>query len=52
MARHVVRQTAYDQARALATGLLGAPDAGTVRRRVRDWCDEQYGSDFYGDVEV
>ncbi len=45
--KHIVAQTPLAEAEALADEVLAAPDAGTVRRRSREWCDRQYESDFF-----
>lgn len=45
--KHIVAQTSLTEAEALADEVLAAPDAGTVRRRSREWCDGQYASDFF-----
>lgn len=47
--RHVISQTSYAAATDLAADVVEAPDAGTVRHRVRAWCDEHYDSDFFVD---
>jgi phosphotransferase system enzyme I (PtsI) len=50
MVRHVVAQTPRADAEVLADDLLRAPDAGTVRRRMRDWCDEHLEADLFPDA--
>jgi phosphotransferase system enzyme I (PtsI) len=45
--RHVVANTSVAEARALSEELLSAPDAGTVRHRVRAWCDAHYDSTVF-----
>ena len=47
MVRHVVSNTSRTAAEALAADVREAPDAGTVRRRIRAWCDEYYESDVF-----
>ena len=49
MVRYVVAETPRADAEALAEDLLRAPDAGTVRRRIRDWCDEHLDADLFPD---
>ena len=50
MVRHVVAATPLAAAASLADEVLDAPDAGTVRRRVRDWCEQHLDSDLYRDA--
>ncbi|MEF8795381.1 MAG: phosphoenolpyruvate--protein phosphotransferase [Salinivenus sp.] len=50
MVRHVVAETPRADAETLAEDLLRAPDAGTVRRRIRDWCDEHLDADLFPDA--
>jgi len=47
MVRHVVTNTSYAAAETLADDVLDAPDAGTVRRRLRTWCDDHYDAGFF-----
>jgi hypothetical protein len=47
MVRHIVAETPLDAAEALADEMVGASDAGTVRRRVRDWCVHHLDSELY-----
>jgi len=47
MVRHVVANTSRAAAETLAADVLEAPGAGTVRRRIRTWCDEHYDSDVF-----
>jgi len=47
MVRHVVSKTSRTAAEALAADVREAPDAGTVRRRIRAWCTEYYESDLF-----
>lgn len=49
--RHVVAGTPLAAAEGLAEELLEAPDAGTVRRRVRDWCTQHLDSTLYRPAE-
>ena len=51
MVRHIVADTPLDAAEALADEMVGAPDAGTVRRRVRDWCVHHLDSELYRHAE-
>ena len=50
MVRYVVAETPRADAEALAEDVLRAPDAGTVRRRIRDWCDEHLDADLFPDA--
>ena len=50
MVRYVVAETPRADAEALAEDLLRAPDAGTVRRRIRNWCDEHLDADLFPDA--
>jgi phosphotransferase system enzyme I (PtsI) len=45
--KHIVAATAVADAEALADAVLEAPDAGTVRHRVRVWCDDNYDSEVF-----
>ncbi|MFB6248611.1 MAG: phosphoenolpyruvate--protein phosphotransferase [Salinibacter sp.] len=51
LVRHVVAETPLAAAEALADDLLRAPDAGTVRRRLREWCDQHLDADLFSAVE-
>lgn len=46
--KHIVSRTSLAEAKALAAEVITAPDAGTVRHRSRDWCDQHYESDLFG----
>ena len=50
--RHVIAETSAAAAEPLASDALSAPDAATVRRRVRAWCDEHYDSDLFRDAAL
>jgi phosphotransferase system enzyme I (PtsI) len=50
MVRHVVAETPRADAEPLADDLLRAPDAGTVRRRIRAWCDEHLDAELFPDA--
>ena len=50
MVRHVVAETPRADAEPLAEDLLRAPDAGTVRRRIRAWCDEHLDAELFPDA--
>lgn len=43
--KHVVSRVDRSEAEALAREVVDAPDAGTVRRRSRTWCDRHIDSD-------
>jgi len=47
MVRHVVSNTSRAAAQTLADEALDLPDAGTVRRRLRAWCDDHYESEIF-----
>ncbi len=49
--RHVVTNTAVEEAQSLAEDALAAPDAGTVRRRARAWCNDYYDADLFVSAE-
>lgn len=48
--RHVAAETPRADAAALAEDLLRAPDAATVRRRIRKWCSQHLDADLFPDA--